>query len=88
MSDRTPAHGPLVHQNVVFLLENEGGGAPSKSRGFITHVGLSEVTASFQTTAGPFSATFAHDWLTPADAENEWQVSARLAPVDPPSARA
>ena len=82
MSDRTHARGPLVNQNLVFSLEAEAGGAPSKSRGFITHVGLSEVTASFQTTMGPFSATFAHEWLAPTDNENEWQVAARMAPAN------
>ncbi|MFC3692478.1 hypothetical protein [Chenggangzhangella methanolivorans] len=85
MSDRTHANGPLVNQNVVFVLESAESGAPSESRGFITHVGLSEVTASFPTTTGPFTATFAHEWLRPAESPDEWLVTARLAPVDRPS---
>ena len=78
----------MVNQNVVFSLQAEDGGAASKSQGFITHVGLSEVTASFQTTTSPFSAIFAHEWLAPTDNENEWQVAARMAPSNPPSMRA
>ena len=83
MGDISHAKGPAVHQTVHLTLENESASAASELHGRITHVGLLEVTASFLTTSGPFTATLAHDWFVPADASNEWNVRARMAAVDP-----
>jgi hypothetical protein len=82
LTDKTHQKGPQINQHVSFILEKDQAAGSGEYRGRITHVGLSEVTASFLTKAGPFTATFANDWLKPAEASHEWTVRAQVAPID------